>query len=142
MMNILELSHSKLIRLVQGMRANTRVVRRINLVRISSTWKFNFKYIFFSFSPKVKIKQCKNYCSLHFLGEAICSVYIQPEGFGPPAQQLTDSYKKEFTQSIQSSEQKMQTGNQVFQQRSYQQTVDKRSYVNGTTTSIEDFKVL
>lgn len=36
----------------------------------------------------------------------------------------------------------MQTGSQVFQQRSYQQTVDKRSYVNGTTTSIEDFKVL
>lgn len=36
----------------------------------------------------------------------------------------------------------MQTGNQVFQQRSYQQTTDKRSYVNGTTTNIEDFKVL
>ncbi|XP_014485703.1 PREDICTED: titin [Dinoponera quadriceps] len=67
-------------------------------------------------------------------GEAICSVYIQPEGFGPPA---TDSYKKEFTQS----EQKMQTGSQVFQQRSYQQTIDKRSYMNGTSISIEDFKV-
>jgi len=36
----------------------------------------------------------------------------------------------------------MQSGTQVFQQRSYQQTTDKRSYVNGTTTSIEDFKVL
>lgn len=35
----------------------------------------------------------------------------------------------------------MQTGSQVFQQRSYQQTTDKQSYVNGTT-SIEDFKVL
>lgn len=33
----------------------------------------------------------------------------------------------------------MQTGNQVFQQRSYQQTTDKQSYINGT--SIEDFKV-
>jgi len=75
-----------------------------------------------------------------FSGEAICSVYIQPEGFGPPAQQLTDSYKKEFSQSFQTSEQKMQSGTQVFQQRSYQQTTDKRSYVNGT--SIEDFKVL
>lgn len=83
----------------------------------------------------------KKYCFLHSLGEAICSVYIQPEGFGPPTQQLTDSYKKEFTQSIQSSEQKMQTGSQVFQQR-YQQTIDKRNYVNGTTMSIEDFKVL
>jgi len=36
----------------------------------------------------------------------------------------------------------MQSGTQVFQQRSYQQTTDKRSYVNGTTTSIDDFKVL
>lgn len=35
----------------------------------------------------------------------------------------------------------MQTGSQVFQQRSYQQTTDKRNYVNGTT-NIEDFKVL
>lgn len=84
----------------------------------------------------------KAICFLHFSGEAICSVYIQPEGFGPPAQQLTDSYKKEFTQSFQTNEQKMQSGSQVFQQRSYQQTTDKRSYVNGTTTSIEDFKVL
>jgi len=56
-------------------------------------------------------------------------------------QQLTDSYKKEFSQSFQ-SEQKMQSGTQAFQQRSYQQTTDKRNYVNGTTTSIEDFKVL
>lgn len=78
---------------------------------------------------------------MHFSlsGEAICSVYIQPEGFGPPTQQLQDSYKKEF--SLQSNEQKMQTGGQMFQQRSYQQTIDKRSYVNGTSTSIEDFKV-
>ncbi|KAL6255452.1 hypothetical protein P5V15_013787 [Pogonomyrmex californicus] len=74
-------------------------------------------------------------------GEAICSVYIQPEGFDLPTKQLTDNYKKEFTQSFQSSEQKMQTGSQVFQQRSYQQTIDKQSYVNGTITSIEDFKV-
>ncbi|XP_018337981.1 PREDICTED: titin isoform X9 [Trachymyrmex septentrionalis] len=74
-------------------------------------------------------------------GEAICSVYIQPEGFGPPAQQLTDSYKKEFSQSFQTSDQKMQSGSQIFQQRSYQQITDKRSYINGTTTSIEDFKV-
>ncbi|XP_011704408.1 PREDICTED: titin [Wasmannia auropunctata] len=74
-------------------------------------------------------------------GEAICSVYIQPEGFGPPAQQLTDTYKKEFTQSFQTSEQKMQSGSQLFQQRSHQQMTDKRSYINGTSTSIEDFKV-
>lgn len=80
-------------------------------------------------------------CSLRFSGEAICSVYIQPEGFGPSAQQLTDSYKKEFSQSFQTSDQKMQSGSQIFQ-RNYQQTTDKRSYVNGTTTSIEDFKVL
>jgi len=81
------------------------------------------------------------FVSFYFLGEAICSVYIQPEGFGPPAQQLSDSYKKEFSQSFQSSEQKVQTGSQVFQQRSYQQAIDKRSYINGTATSIEDFKV-
>jgi hypothetical protein len=36
----------------------------------------------------------------------------------------------------------MQTGSQIFQQRSYQQAIDKRSYINGTATSIEDFKVL
>lgn len=75
----------------------------------------------------------------YFLGEAICSVYIQPEGFGPPTQQRTDSYKKELTQNFQSEQ---QSGSQIFQQRNYQQTTDKRSYVNGTTTSIEDFKVL
>lgn len=73
-------------------------------------------------------------------GEAICSVYIQPEGFGPPQQQM-GTYKKEYQQSFQSTEQKSQTGSQTFQQRSYQQTVDKRSYMNGSSTSIEDFKV-
>ncbi|KAK0090259.1 hypothetical protein PV325_001954 [Microctonus aethiopoides] len=54
-------------------------------------------------------------------GEAICSVYIQPEGFGPPPKQ----------------------GHKDYQQR-YSQTIDKR-FVNGstttTTTTIEDFKV-
>ncbi|XP_018397088.1 PREDICTED: titin [Cyphomyrmex costatus] len=72
-------------------------------------------------------------------GEAICSVYIQPEGFDPPAQQLTDTYKKEISQSFQTSDQKTQSGSQQIFQRSYQQTTDKRSYVNGT--NIEDFKV-
>lgn len=74
-------------------------------------------------------------------GEAICSVYIQPEGFGPPPQQQIGGYRKEYAQTFQSTEQKSQTGSQSFQQRSYQQTIDKRSYVNGTSTSIEDFKV-
>lgn len=50
-------------------------------------------------------------------------------------------YRKEFAQTFQSTEQKTQTGTQSFQQRSYQQTIDKRSYVNGTSVSIEDFKV-
>lgn len=52
-----------------------------------------------------------------------------------------DSYKKEFTHSFESREQKTQIGNQI-QQHSYQQMIDKRNYVNGTSTSIEDFKVL
>lgn len=77
--------------------------------------------------------------SMKILGEAICSVYIQPEGFGPPPQQQLGSYKKEFAQTFQTTEQK--TGSQTFQQRSYQQMYDKRSYVNGTS-SIEDFKVI
>lgn len=59
---------------------------------------------------------------LVFEGEAICSVYIQPEGFGPPPKQ----------------------GHKDYQQR-YSQTIDKR-FVNGstttTTTTIEDFKVI
>lgn len=73
-------------------------------------------------------------------GEAICSVYIQPEGFGPPPPQQIAGYKKESSQVFQSSEQKI--GSETY--RTYQQTIDKRSYVNGnttTTTSIEDFKV-
>ncbi|CAG5081160.1 Similar to sls: Titin (Drosophila melanogaster) [Cotesia congregata] len=54
-------------------------------------------------------------------GEAICSVYIQPEGFGPPPKQ----------------------GYKDYQQR-YSQTIDKR-YTNGSTTTTtvttEEFKV-
>ncbi|XP_014204704.1 titin [Copidosoma floridanum] len=49
-------------------------------------------------------------------GEAICSVYIKPEGFGPPPQQ--GSFKKEF--------------------HSYQKIIDNQ-YSNGSST--EDFKV-
>lgn len=62
-----------------------------------------------------------NHLIIFILGEAICSVYIQPEGFGPPPKQ----------------------GYKDYQQR-YSQTIDKR-FVNGstttTTTTIEDFKV-
>lgn len=50
-------------------------------------------------------------------------------------------FRKEYAQTFQSTEQKSQTGTQSVQQRSYQQTIDKRSYVNGTSISIEDFKV-
>lgn len=57
------------------------------------------------------------------LGEGICSVYIQPEGFGPPPQQQQGGYRKEFS-------------------RSYQQTVD-RQYTNGSSNiTTEDFKVI
>ncbi|KAJ8687530.1 hypothetical protein QAD02_023324, partial [Eretmocerus hayati] len=54
-------------------------------------------------------------------GEGICSVYIQPEGFGPPPPQQIGGFKKEFS-------------------RSYQQSVD-RQYSNGNTIITEDFKV-
>lgn len=74
------------------------------------------------------------------LGEAICSVHIQPEGFGPPPQQQLGGYKKEYSHSFQSTEQK--SGGQTFQQRSYQHYVDNQSYTNGSNNiSIEDFKV-
>ncbi|XP_033210459.1 titin [Belonocnema kinseyi] len=73
-------------------------------------------------------------------GEAICSVHIQPEGFGQPPQQQLGGFKKEYSQSFQSTEQK--SGSQTFQQRSYQQSTENRNYTNGTnSTSIEDFKV-
>ncbi|XP_046465810.1 titin isoform X2 [Neodiprion pinetum] len=70
-------------------------------------------------------------------GEAICSVYIQPEGFGPPPQQQVGGYQKEFAQTFKTSEQR--TGGQNIQQHSYQQSIEKQSYTNGTI--IEDFKV-
>lgn len=89
----------------------------------------------------IKLQKKKEYNDFCWPGEAICSVYIQPEGFGPPPQQQMGGYRKEFAQTFQSTEQKTQTGTQSFQQRSYQQTIDKRSYVNGTSVSIEDFKV-
>lgn len=67
-------------------------------------------------------------------------MHIQPEGFGQPPQQQLGGFKKEYSQSFQSTEQK--SGSQTFQQRSYQQSTENRNYVNGTnSTSIEDFKV-
>lgn len=51
-------------------------------------------------------------------GEGICSVYIQPEGFGPPPIQQQGSYKKEVSRSFQ-------------------------QYTNGSSiTTTEDFKVI
>ena len=78
---------------------------------------------------------------LNVLGEAICSVHIQPEGFGSPPQQQLGGYKQEFSHTFQSTEQKGE--GQTFQQRSYQQSIDNRNYANGTdsNTTIEDFKV-
>lgn len=73
-----------------------------------------------------------------FLGEAICSVYIQPEGSGPPPPQQLGGFRKEYTQSYQSNEQR--NGIQSFQ-RTYEQTIDKRTVTNGVTSTIENQQV-
>lgn len=63
-------------------------------------------------------------------GEAICSVYIQPEGM-PQLQQ----YHKEYAQTYETSEQR--TGGST---QRYQQMTQKTSYANGHMIE-EDFKV-
>lgn len=63
-------------------------------------------------------------------GEAICSVYIQPESM-PQIQ----GYQKDFSQSLQSSQQQHGSSMQRFQQ-----TTQKTSYSNGNIIE-EDFKV-
>lgn len=65
-------------------------------------------------------------------GEAICSVYIQPESL-PQIQ----GYQKEFSQSFESTEQKSSAGSS-FQR--FQQSSQKTSYTNGSVVE-EDFKV-
>lgn len=65
------------------------------------------------------------------VGEAICSVFIQPEGFAPPQFQ---QMKKEVTQSTQQQIQQQQ------QQRLHQQQ-SSRTQTNGYSYSSEEFKV-
>lgn len=72
-------------------------------------------------------------------GEAICSVYIQPEGAPPPQMQ---NYNKQYEQSYQSS-QNQGTGGSSFQR--YEQKSSSTGYSNGFNsqyTSVEEeFKV-
>lgn len=73
-------------------------------------------------------------------GEAICSVYIQPEGMIMPAGPAP--LQRDFQETVESSEHKT-VGSQV--RSSYekvQKTEKSSSYANGNTfTSSEDFKV-
>lgn len=72
-------------------------------------------------------------------GEAICSVYIQPEGMIVPAGAAP--LQRDYQQVIETSEQRSAGGSQM-QTSSYEKT-EKVSYTNGNayTHSIEDFKV-
>lgn len=63
-------------------------------------------------------------------------MYIQPEGFGRQPQRQT-GFRQEMSQSFQTTEQK--TGGQTFKQRYQQQSVERKNYVNGSSS--EDFKV-
>ncbi|XP_068082222.1 titin [Anabrus simplex] len=73
-------------------------------------------------------------------GEAICSVYIQPEGQAQPVQTLQGGYQKEYAQTYESSEQKVSGTTQSTFQRYQKQTSGKMMYSNGHIVE-EDFKV-
>lgn len=68
-------------------------------------------------------------------GEAICSVYIQPEGLS----QVQQGFKKEYAQTFESTEQRT-SGTQGSSFQRTQQTSQKTMYSNGSTFE-EDFKV-
>ncbi|XP_033606475.1 titin isoform X1 [Cryptotermes secundus] len=71
-------------------------------------------------------------------GEAICSVYIQPEGAGQLVQQ--GGYQKEYEQIYETSEQRISGTQTQSSFQSFQQTTGKTSYTNGHIVE-EDFKV-
>ncbi|EEB18956.1 conserved hypothetical protein [Pediculus humanus corporis] len=76
-------------------------------------------------------------------GEAICSVYIQPEGTMMPQQTYQpQGFQREVSQTFDTAEHKTSTTYQKFQQ---QQKTEKYGYSNGVYTNghsaIEDFKV-
>lgn len=80
-------------------------------------------------------------------GEAICSVFIQPEGFAAPQQQI-QGYQKEFGQTIESSRQQSTLGRtqQQTSSQQYSQHTEK-NVSNGTNNGYsyssieEEFKV-
>lgn len=69
-------------------------------------------------------------------GEAICSVYIQPEGAPPPQLQ---NYNKQYEQSFQQSSQQGNTSS--FQRYEQKSSSYSNGFNNSNYTSIEEFKV-
>uniref|UniRef100_A0A1B6CYN2 Ig-like domain-containing protein n=1 Tax=Clastoptera arizonana TaxID=38151 RepID=A0A1B6CYN2_9HEMI len=75
-------------------------------------------------------------CARNQYGEAICSVFIQPEGVMMP-QQSVGGFQKEFAQTFETTEQRV-GGTQMIQKT--QQKTEKTTYSNGHSM-VEDFKV-